>query len=43
MHTCLKYRIESKIDYILFQESWFAENNITIISYSAYYYIVPEY
>ena len=43
MHTYLKYEIESKIDYILFQEPWFAENNITTIFYSAYYCIVPEY
>jgi len=43
MHTCLEYEIESKIDYILFQESWFAENNITTIFYSTYYCIVPEY
>ena len=43
MHTCLEYGIESKIDYILFQESWLAENNITTISHSAYYYILPEY
>ena len=43
MHTCLEYEIENQIDYILFQELWFAKDNITTISHSAYYYIVPEY
>jgi len=43
MHTCLEYEIENQIDYILFQESWFAKDNITTISHSAYYYIVSEY
>src|SRR5947208_16792263 len=43
MHTCLEYSIENQIDYILFQESWFAKNNITIISHYAYYCIVSEY
>src|SRR5438034_6364501 len=43
MHTYLKYEIKNQIDYILFQESWFAKDNITTISHSAYYYIVPEY
>ena len=43
MYTCLKYEIENQIDYILFQEPWFAKDNITTISHSAYYCIVPEY
>ena len=43
MHTCLEYEIENQIDYILFQESWFAKDNITTISHFAYYCIVPEY
>ena len=43
MHTCLEYEIENQIDFILFQESWFEKDNITTISHSAYYYIVPEY
>ena len=43
MHTCLEYDIENQIDYIIFQESWFAKDNIIIISYFAYYYIVSEY
>ena len=43
MHTCLEYDIENQIDYILFQKSWFAKDNIIIISHSAYYYIMSEY
>jgi len=43
MHTCLEYNIENQIDYILFQKSWFAKDNIIIISHFAYYYIVSEY
>jgi len=43
MHTCLEYSIENQIDYILFQEPWFAKDNITTISHYAYYCIVPEY
>ena len=43
MHTCLEYDIENQIDYILFQEPWFARNNITTISHFAYYCIVSEY
>src|SRR6266496_2185268 len=43
MHTCLEYGIENQIDYILFQEPWFAKDNITTISHYAYYCIVPEY
>src|SRR5436189_3168620 len=43
MHTCLEYGIENQIDYILFQEPWFAKDNITTISHFAYYCIVPEY
>jgi len=43
MHTCLEYDIENQIDYILFQKSWFARDNITTISHFAYYCIVSEY
>ena len=43
MHTCLEYDIENQIDYILFQEPWFAKDNITTISHFAYYCIVSEY
>ena len=43
MHICLEYGIESKIDYILFQEPWLAENNITTISHYTYYCILPEH
>ena len=40
MHTCLNYAIELKTDFILFQESFIARNNITTISYSAFYCII---
>ena len=43
MHTCLEYDIENQINYILFQKSWFAKDNITTISHFAYYCIVSEY
>src|SRR6266487_6420497 len=43
MHTCLEYGIENQIDFILFQESWFAKDNITTISHFTYYCIVSEY
>ena len=40
MHTCLDYVIKSKADFILFQESFIINNNIIIISYSVFYYII---
>ena len=40
MHTCLDYVIELKADFILFQEFFIINNNITIISYSIFYYII---
>ena len=43
MHTCFEYDIENQINYILFQKSWFAKDNIITISHSAYYCIVSEY
>ena len=43
MYTCLEYNIKNQIDYILFQKSWFVKDNIIIISYFVYYYIVSEY
>ena len=43
MHTCLEYDIENQIDYVLFQELWFARDNVIIISHYAYYCIVSEY
>src|SRR5436190_9576762 len=41
MHTCLDYAIELKTDFILFQESFVARDNITTISHSAFYCIMP--
>ena len=43
MHTCLEYSIENQIDYILFQESWFAKEYVTTISHYASYCIIYEY
>ena len=40
MHICLDYAIESKTDFILFQESYVANDNSTTISHSAYYCII---
>ena len=41
MHTCLDYAIEWKTDFILFQEPFVARDNITTISHSAFYCIMP--
>ena len=41
MHTCLDYAIESKADFILFQESFVAKDNIITISHSVFYCIMP--
>jgi hypothetical protein len=46
MHTCLEYDIENQIDYIIFQESWFAKDNITTISHFClllYSFRISEY
>ena len=40
MHTCLDYAIKLKTDFILFQESYVAKDNITTISHSAFYCIM---
>src|SRR5436190_23367366 len=41
MHTCFDYAIELKTNFILFQESFVARDNITTISHSAFYCIMP--
>src|SRR5436190_22454408 len=41
MHTCLNYIIKLKTDFILFQESFVARDNIITISHSAFYCIMP--
>ncbi len=41
MHTCLDYAIKLKIDFILFQEPYIAKDDITTISHSAFYCIMP--
>jgi hypothetical protein len=41
MHTCLDYAIKLKTDFILFQEPYVAKDNITTISHSAFYCIMP--
>lgn len=42
MHTCLDHGLELKLDFILFQHSFIARDNITTISHSAYYCIIPD-
>ena len=42
MHTCLQIGLELNIDFILFQEPYVNTDIISTISYSAYYYIMPE-
>ena len=41
MHTCLDYVIKLKIDFVAFQEPYIAKDNITTISHSAFYCILP--
>ena len=43
MHTYLEIGLERNIDFILIQESWIAQNNIYIISHTAYHTILPEF
>jgi len=43
MYICLEIGLERNIDFILVQESWIAQDNIYIISYTAYYIILPEF
>ena len=42
MHTCLQIALELNIDFILFQEPYINVNNMTTISHSAFYCIIPE-
>src|SRR5439155_13329268 len=42
MHTCLDYAIELKTHFILFQEPYVARDNVTTISHSAFYYVMPS-
>ena len=42
MHTCLDYAIELKTDFILFQEPYVDNDNITTISHSAFYCVTPS-
>ena len=42
MHTCLQIDLKLNIDFILFQEFFVNTNTMTIISHSAYYYIMSE-
>ena len=42
MHTCLQIDLKLNIDFVLFQESFINTNSMTIISHSAYYYIMSE-
>ena len=42
MHTCLQITLELNIDFILFQEPYINVNNMTTISHSAFYCIMPE-
>ena len=42
MHTCLELAYKAKIDFILIQEPWIAENNIDIVSHPTYTAILPQ-
>ena len=41
MHTCLELAHKAKIDFILIQEPWMAEDNIGTVSHPAYIAILP--
>ncbi len=43
MYICLKIGLERNIDFILIQKSWIAQDNIYIISHTAYHTILPEF
>src|SRR6266487_5052844 len=43
MHTYLEIGLERNINFILVQEPWIAQNNIYIISHTAYHTILPEF
>ena len=41
MHTCLELAFKAKIDFVLIQEPWIAEDNIGTVSHPAYIAILP--
>src|SRR6266511_4326155 len=43
IHTYLEIGLERNIDFILIQKSWIAQDNIYIISHTAYHTILPEF
>ena len=43
MYICLEIGLERNIDFILVQEPWIAQDNIYIISHTAYHTILPEF
>ncbi len=43
MYICLEIGLERNIDFILVQESWIAQDNIYIISYTTYHTILSEF
>jgi len=42
MYTCLELAYKAKIDFVLIQEPWIAEDNIGTVSYPAYTAILPQ-
>src|SRR5919205_978226 len=42
MHSVLETALKSSIDFVLIQEPWIANDNITTVSHSAYYCILPS-
>ena len=42
MHTCLELAYKAKIDFVLIQEPWIAEDNIGTVSHPAYIAILPQ-
>jgi hypothetical protein len=42
MHTCLEIANKSNIDFVLIQEPWIADNNISTVSHSAFTAILPN-
>src|SRR6266536_6539199 len=43
IHTCLEIGLERNIDFIFVQELWIAQDNIYIISHTAYHIILPKF
>ena len=42
MHTCLELAYRTRVDFVLIQEPWIADDNRGTVSHSAYISILPD-